>query len=111
MLDTGRGYSIKTYHSSYFMTLNFAHMDLGSPEGANAVFEETLAEAIKVFEDSPKLDEHGNEVGRRGVGIFIDRETNQRFASVFWTKGRLLHSINSRSLIHCLEFEKQNVVD
>jgi hypothetical protein len=111
MIESGRGYSITTYRSSYFISLAFAHADHGSPQKANAVYDETLAEAVRVLEDSPKLDEHGNEVGRRGVAIFFDKETNQSFASVFWTKGPLLHSINSRSLIHCLQFEKQNVLD
>lgn len=31
---------------------------------------------------------------------------DQHFASVFWTEGRTLHSIDSPSLLHVLEFEK-----
>jgi hypothetical protein len=111
MIDTGRGFSITSYRSSYFVQLTFAHAGHESSEKANAMFDDHLDEAIQVLDVRPRLDDQRKTIGQRGVAIFLDKETNKQFASVFWTQGQLFHAITSTSLLHVLEFEKQNVVD
>jgi hypothetical protein len=108
MRDGGGGFSITSYRSSYFLQLNFAHAGHVSEEQANTQFDELVAEAVEVISITPKVDEHGTIVGRRAVAMFLDGETDRHFASVFWTQGKLVHSINSTSLMHVLEFEEQN---
>jgi hypothetical protein len=109
MLDGGGGFSITSYRSSYFVKLSYAYGTHVSEEEANAIFDQQLAEAVQVIEVTSKLDEHGKTVGRRAVAILLDTETDKHFACVFWTNGRLVYSINSPSLMHVLEFEKQSV--
>ena len=109
--DGGGGYSITSYRSSYFVQLTFAHFGYDSPEKANAVFAEHLAETIQVIEVGPKLDKQGKIVGRRAVVITLDQNRDKQIAVVLWTEGKMLHAISSASLTHVLEFEKQTSVD
>jgi len=108
-IDGGGGFSVTSYKSSYFVNLSFAHSGYLSTEKANEVFKQTLGEAVRVLEVSPKFDTHGQTIGRRAVVVFFDTERNQYYASVFWTEGRFLHSIDSSSYLHVIEFEKHNL--
>jgi hypothetical protein len=109
VIDGGGGFSVTSYKSSYFVNLSFAHSAFVSPEKANQVFNEDLREAVQIFEVTPKINTHGMTVGRRAVVIFFDPELNKYYASVFWTDGRRLHAIYSRSYLHVIEFEKHNL--
>ena len=106
-IDGDGGFSITTYRSSYFVKVSYAYVEHSSPDKANTTFDEMLAEAVDVIALTPKLDEHGNAVGRRALAILTDKETDKQFACVFWTGDKTLYSINSFSLLHVLEFEKQ----
>ena len=110
-LDGGGGFSVTSYRSSYFIQLAFAHYGYATPEKANAVFNEHLTEAVQVIDVGPKLDQQGKIVGRRAVVISLDQNKDKQVAVVFWTEGKFLHAINSTSLTHVLEFERQTAVD
>jgi len=102
----GGGFSATAYTSSYSVRLSFAHNNYSSKEKANEVFDHCVREAIRVVETTPNLNKRGIPVGRRAVTISYNPETNQSYASVFWTDGRALHFIESPSLLHAIEFEK-----
>ena len=106
VIDGGGGFSSTAYSSSYSVRLSFAHFGYHSKEKANEVFDRNLSEAVRVIETTTKLNDKGEAVGRRAVTIYFDPETKQRFASVSWTEDRIIHSIDSPSLLHVLEFEK-----
>ena len=106
VIDGGGGYSISVYKSSYFVNLSFTHAAYSSTEKANEIFNQRLAEAATVIEDAPKLNTNGFPVGRRAVAIFFEPELNRYCASVFWTDGRMMHTIYSTSFLHIVEFEK-----
>lgn len=106
VIDGGGGFSSTAFTSSYSVRLSFAHFGYSSKEKANEVFDQHVREAIQVIETTPKLNDHGAVGGRRAVTISFNPELNQHFAAVFWTEGSTLHSIDSPSLLHVLEFEK-----
>jgi hypothetical protein len=106
VIDGGGGFSIKSYRSTYFVQLYFAHSGYVSTEKANQVFSQQLAEAVLLVDHTPKFNK--DTIGQRAVAVFFDAETNQYYAAVFWTDGRFLHSIFSSSYLHVIEFEKQN---
>ena len=43
----------------------------------------------------------------KGCGYAGDPESQEQFASVLWTEGRFLFSINSSSMTHVLQFEQE----
>ena len=106
MIDGGGGFSSTAFTSSYSMRLSFAHFGYRSEEKANEVFDRHVREAVRVIETTTKLNAKGEAVGRRAVAVSFNPETNQSFASVFWIDGSTIHSIDSASLLHVLEFEK-----
>lgn len=106
MIDSGGGFSSTAHSSSYSVRLSFAHFNFISKEKANEAFDKHIREAVRVIETTPKLNEQGVLVGRRAVTISFDPELKQHFASVSWTDGRSIYSINSPSLLHVIEFEK-----
>ena len=44
------------------------------------------------------------------MAILLDAESNEEFASVFWTDGRFLFSADSSSLTHVLQFEQYRMM-
>ena len=106
VIDGGGGFSSTAYSSSYCVRLSFAHFGYSSKEKANEVFDHHVREAVRVIETTTKRNAQGAVIGRRAVTISFNPELNQHFASVFWTDGRTLQSIDSPSLLHVLEFEK-----
>jgi hypothetical protein len=110
-IDGGGPYSVTSYKSSYFVRLAFQHFTYASPEKANAVFDQYVAEAVQVIELTSKFDKERKKVGQRAVTMSYNSEMNVHFACVFWTDGSSLHSIDSPSLLHVLEFEKQHALD
>ena len=106
VLDGGGRFVEERFTSSYFIKLWFSSAGYASPEKADQVFRDTLKGAVRVIERTPKLDCHGHMVGERAVVILMDREHRQEYATVFWTEGGILRSVESSSLTHVLEFEK-----
>lgn len=104
--DGGGIYSCIRFRSSYFMSLWFSREGYPSPQKAGEVFERKLANAVRVIERTPKLNERRDRVGERAVVIFVG-DSGARYAGAFWTEGRVLYEIYSPSLTHVLDFEKQ----
>ena len=111
MIDGGGGFGVRTYRSSVNVKLYFASGGYASTEKTNEVFDRQVREAVQVLELTPKLDAAGKETGRRAVVILLDKETNENYASVFWTDRSRILSIDSPSLAHVLEFEKRKLYD
>ncbi len=111
MKDGGGGFGTRSYTSSDNVKLYFFQGGYASTEKANEAFDQQVAKAIQVLELTPKLDADGKEVGRRAVLIAFSHEINEQYASVFWTDGRHILSIDSPSLRHVLEFEKRKLYD
>ena len=111
MIDGGGGFGIRAYRSSDNVELYFASGGYASTEKTNEVFDRQVREAVQVLELTPKLDANGKEAGRRAVVIRVDKETNEKYASVFWTDDWRIVSIDSLSLWHVLEFEKRKLYD
>ncbi|HEY0730283.1 MAG TPA: hypothetical protein VGD38_19515 [Pyrinomonadaceae bacterium] len=106
MLDGDGGFSVRSFTSSYSVRLSFAHFRFKSQEKTDEAFDRHVRDAVRVIETTPKLNEHGEVVGRRALVITFNSEVKQSFASLVWTDGKSLHAIDSPSLIHVIEFEK-----
>ena len=107
LMDGGGGFSITSYRSSYFIKVYFSHGAYESPEKAEAVFDEAVKKASRVIDVTSKLDKDGVLVSRRALVVSVEPETKRYYANVFWTNGRMVHSIDSFSYLHVIEFEKQ----
>ena len=106
VLDGGDFFGIQTYTSTYFIKLSFSRSQYRSPEKANEAFTAIVKSAVRIIDRRPKSDRQGSKVGERAVAILLDRERNEQFASVFWTDGRVLFSVDSSSMTHVLQFEQ-----
>lgn len=109
MSDGVSGYSVTRFTSSYFVKLWHSSAGYPSAEGADAALQKRAGEAVRVIERAPKLDVEGRKVGERVVALFSSPEHNGQYACVFWTDETILHSLESPSLMHVLEFEKQRM--
>ena len=107
VLDGGGGFSVTSYRSSYFVPAAFAHETYVSADKANQVFAQRLKEMAKIAEVTAKTNEQGAIVGRRAVGMFFD-DQGVANATVFWTDGKMLHSISSTSWLHAVELERRS---
>lgn len=106
VLDGDGFFGIQSYTSTYFIKLWFYQARYRSPEKANEVFTNFVTSAIRVVDRQPKYNRQGVKVGERAVAVLLNPETNEQFASVFWTDGPTLFSIDSSSMIHVLQFEQ-----
>ena len=106
VLDGGGFFGIQSYTSTYFIKLSFSRSQYRSPEHGNEVFGAIVKSAVKIIDRRPKYDLQGRKVGERAVAILVDPERNTQYASVFWTDGRVLFSVDSSSLTHVLQFEQ-----
>ena len=104
--DGGGLFGIENYTSTYFIKLSFSRSQYRSTENANEVFAAIVKSAVKIIDTRPKYNLHGRQVGERAVAILLDPESNSQYASVFWTDGRVLFSVDSSSLTHVLQFEQ-----
>lgn len=104
--DGGGGFSITNYRSNDGVQVCFALSTYVSTRKANQVFNQHLAEAVRVIEHTPKMNKDNK--GQRAVAVFFDANTNEYYVEVFWTDDRFLASIFSSSYRHVIEFEKQN---
>jgi hypothetical protein len=105
--DGGGGFGITSYSSSYFVKLWFVESAYASPEKADAVFNQTLSQAINVVELGPKINQKAVVVGRRAMVILYSPQLSNNYTEIIWTDGRFLHYIGSTSTMHVKEFEKQ----
>lgn len=103
--DGGR-FGIQSYTSTYFIKLSFSRAEYRSPENANEVFAAIVNSAVRIIDRRPKYNRQGSKVGERAVAILLDHERNAEYASVLWTDGRILFSVDSSSLTHVLQFEQ-----
>ena len=106
----GGGFSVTSYSSSYFVRLWSSSAGYSSAEKANEAFQTQAKDAIEVIEQTPKFDKAGQRVGERALAIFSNQEGDERIVCVFWTDKRLVCSICSPSLMHVLDFEKNQKV-
>lgn len=111
VIDGGGGFFCHRYTSTYFINLWFSGAGYRSPEKANEVFANRAGSAVKVIERGPRYNQHGKVVGQRAVAILLDTENNEQYSSVFWTDGKILFSIGSRSMTHVLQFERSRMSD
>ena len=106
LLEGEGGFSVTSHTSSYSVPLSFGHLNYRSSEKANEAFDRHVREAVRVIETTPKLSEQGELTERRVVTISVDPETKQSYATIAWTDGQSVHTIDSYSLLHVIEFEK-----
>ena len=105
--DGGGYFCIQSYTSTYFIKLTLVRAQYRSPEKANEVFTAILNSAVRIIDKRPKFDQRDRKVGERAVAILLDPASNVEFASVFWTDGRVVTSVDSSSLSHVLQFEQR----
>jgi hypothetical protein len=105
VIDGDGWFSVTSFRSSYFVYAAFAHEPYSSADKANQVFDERLKELTKIAELTPKIDKQGMIVGRRAVGTLLN-DKGVAIAVVFWTDGRMLHFIYSKSWLHAVELER-----
>ena len=67
------------------------------------------AEAVEVLELKPKVNKEGVLIEQRAIGKFYNEGTREFYVVLFWREGRSVRKIISRSYIHVIEFEKQNL--
>lgn len=105
VIDGGGGFCVQSYRSTYFVPVYFALSSYNSTQKANQVFNQRLAEAVRVIDHTPKFNK--DNIGQRAVAVFLDANANKYYASVFWTDDRFLASVESSSYLHVIEFEKR----
>jgi len=105
--DGGGGFGITSYSSSYFVKLWSVGSAYASPEKADAVFNQTLSQAVYIIELGPKINQKGVVVGRRAMIILYSPQLSKNYTEIIWTEGRFMHYIGSTSTMHVKEFEKQ----
>ena len=102
----GKGYSLISYTSSYYVKLWYESQTYASPVKADEAFNQRLGEAVKIFEVGPEVNENGT-VGRRALALFFLPEIPGYYTEVFRTDGRRVLNVSSTSALHVVEFEKQ----
>ena len=108
-LEGGGGFNSTVVRSSDNVEVFIIDAHYDSINRANEVFDQRVAEAVYVWEVTPKLDKQGKVLGRRAVVLLFDKEYGRYLASVFWTDGtHTLHYIDSQSLTHVLEVESRS---
>lgn len=90
-----------TYESSDGVFISEANERYPSARRANLELQKRIHSATEIIERSPELDERGRRVGEKVVAM-IDGD-----AYVLRVNGNWLHSTQSSSLRHVLEFEKR----
>jgi hypothetical protein len=103
----GAPYSTHVYKSSDGIVVSVIRENQDSASKAGKALQRKIKQANKILEESPKLDEKGQRIGKRVVAMFAPDDSLNKQASVIWTDGQQLYYIKSSSLKHALEFEKQ----
>jgi hypothetical protein len=100
--------SSTSYRSSYFMQTVDSYVSYDCEEHASDAFNERLRDAISVYDRSPKVNKQGVLIEQRAVALFYHEGNNEYYVKAFWTEGKTLRVISSRSIVHVMDFEKQN---
>ena len=95
------------YKSSDGVTIAYMRADLCSPAGAARELRRELRGAIKIIERHAELNGEGKKVGVRVVAAHRRTGCGVTVYSVAWTSKTRLTRIESNSLDHALEFEKE----
>ncbi|HEV8428743.1 MAG TPA: hypothetical protein VGQ41_12655 [Pyrinomonadaceae bacterium] len=103
----GAPFASQAYQSSDGIGVSVTRENRDSATRASKELQRKLKATTRVIERSPKLDEKGRRVGERVVAMFALDDSQKEQASVLWTNGRQFYYIESLSLKHALEFEKQ----
>lgn len=103
----GAPFSSQLYQSSDGVGLTVTRENRDTADRANKELQRKLKGATRIIERGSKLDEKGQRVGERVVAMFALDDSQKEQASVLWTSGRQFYYIESLSLKHALEFEKQ----
>ena len=67
-----------------------------------------IKKATRIIERGVKLDKDGQRVGERAVLLSRTGLPQETIGGVVWADGAKLYAVESPSLKHALEFEKQN---
>jgi hypothetical protein len=95
----GEGYIVHNFESSDVEEVIVYH-SFTSPEHTHYLFQSNLtAPSTKVIERNSKLNEEGQKVGERAVGV------SPSGARIFWTEGEKYWSIDAPCLELAKEFE------
>lgn len=103
----GAPFAAQLYQSSDGTELIVTRENRDSASRANKELQKKLKAAITIIERGPKLNEKEQRVGERVVVTFAPDRSQEEKALVLWTNGNQLYYIESLSLKHALEFEKQ----
>lgn len=103
----GAPFSTHVYESSDGVVVSIMRENRDSPTKADRALQKRLKRAIRIIERGSTLDEKGQRVGERVVAMFALDNSQKEQASVLWTNGQQLYYIESLSLKHALEFERQ----
>lgn len=77
-----------------------------SSERAKYELKKRTAKALKVLEQTPKLNDEGLQIGERVVAVIPHYDGSSR-VSLLWTKGEDLISVEAQPLRYALAFEMQ----
>jgi hypothetical protein len=103
----GAPFSSQLYQSSDGIEVTVTRENRDSAGRANKELQKKLKGSLRIIGRAPKLDEKRERVGERVVAIFAFDDSQKEQASVLWTNGQQFYYIESLSLKHALEFEKQ----
>lgn len=107
--DSGPNSTYSNYESNDGVKLSQGCIKFSSVERANAEFEYKINSypyMTKILKKEPKTDSNGRSIGMRIVALEFGKESGQ-LASVRWTNNEEMCWIESPSLRHVLELEKQ----
>ncbi|MFN2533006.1 MAG: hypothetical protein ABR555_17105 [Pyrinomonadaceae bacterium] len=103
----GIPFSYHLYKSSDGVGVTTTVENHRSPASAQKALQRKIRTAIKMIERGPKLKNKAERIGERAVLTFALPDFHKEQAAVLWTNGQRLYYIESLSLKHALEFEKQ----
>ena len=89
--------------------LQIAHMiseDAKDEAGAKQVFESVIKQGVDTFEQGPKFDKAGKQVGIRLAQKSPYFPGVEQLTTIYWTNGRWFCSIGCKDRQKALEFEK-----
>lgn len=104
----GTRVSYNTYVSADGVGVLFTVQKHRSATSANNALKRRIRKASKIIERGVKLDKDGRRVGDRVLLLSHTRLPQKTVAGVVWSERATLYSVESSSLKHALEFEKQN---
>lgn len=104
----GEPISVHTYSVSDGTKVIATYFYYRSPKKANKELNRKLISAIRTITRETKVDQKGNKIGVRAIGIFRSRASDINEYQLLWTDGSDLKMIRGPSLSHVLQLEKPN---